>query len=132
MVIVYSLDICNNQAKEINAKESGNSMTVNVNYDIDLNLPAEDYIKEIITKILPNGPKLIMSALSKVDSINKDNLSLSAQVRRGELNYALGYLEALGFVGTIKQGKAVLCTLTPLGRKVYDKFAQDFEISEEE
>ncbi|WP_258297736.1 hypothetical protein [Paenibacillus peoriae] len=108
-------------------------MTFNkANYDIDLNLPTENYLKEIIINILPTGPKLIMKALSKVATMNKDSLSLSAQVRRGELNYALGYLEALGFVGTIPHGKSVLCTLTPLGRKIYDKYTEDFEISEEE
>lgn len=91
------------------------------NFAIDGTL--QPYLEAMI-KNLPNGPKLVMQALAKndKDDYNKENLSLESRVRRGELNYAVCWLEALGLVKFRTNGKAKNYTLTPLGREAFDKF----------
>ncbi|MGU3473146.1 hypothetical protein ACLBWT_18610 [Paenibacillus sp. D51F] len=87
---------------------------------------------EMAVKNLPNGPKLVMQALAKRDW-NKEDLSLKSGVRRGELNFAVCYLEGLGFAGYDKSGRQKLYTLSPLGRRAYEMFNESFhDIKNEE
>jgi len=93
-----------------------------VDYSLDSTL--EPYLKDMSSN-LPNGSKLIMQALSEKD-YNKEDLSLSAKVRRGELNFALNWIEALGFVDFSTSGRQKLYRLTPLGITVFEKFNSIF------
>lgn len=89
------------------------------------------YLEKMITN-LPNGPKLVMQALSKKDW-NKEDLSLRARVRRGELNFAVCWLEALGFAEFNSSGRQKLYSLTPLGHAAYEQFNALFmDITEED
>ncbi len=101
-----------------------------MSFDFELNSALSPYLEKMISH-LPNGPKLVMQALSK-DDWNKEDLSLKSGVRRGELNYALCWLEALGFAEFNTSGRQKLYSLTPLGRKAFDKFNDlFFDIKEE-
>lgn len=99
-------------------------------FDYDLNTPLQPYLRDMIKK-LPNGAKLVMQSLSKQDW-NKEDLSLNSQVRRGELNYAVCWLEALGLARYISSGRQKLYTLTPLGRLAYEEFNTEFHELREE
>jgi predicted transcriptional regulator len=93
-----------------------------INYDLDSKL--HPYLKDMISN-LPNGSKLVMQALSKKD-YNKEDLSLKAGVRRGELNFVLNWIEALGFVLFTTSGRQKLYKLTPLGITVFEEFKPIF------
>lgn len=95
-------------------------------FDLDFNQPTEVYIEHIVS-MLNMGPKLIMRALSNGKSYNKEDLSLQSQIRRGELNFSVTPLEALGFIHLEQSGKSVLHSLTPLGFKVYEKYRHIFD-----
>ncbi|MFX3639829.1 MAG: hypothetical protein ACE3L7_14435 [Candidatus Pristimantibacillus sp.] len=88
------------------------------------------YLEAMVTN-LPNGSKLAVKALSKRD-FNKEDLSLKAGVRRGELNYVLGWIEALGLVAYTTSGRQKLYKLTPLGLKAYEEFESIFHALKEE
>jgi predicted MarR family transcription regulator len=98
--------------------------------DFEFNSQLYPYLKEMIMN-LPNAPKLVMQALSKKD-YNKEDLSLRSGVRRGELNFALCWIEALGFVYYTTSGRQKLYSLTPLGKKVYEEFNDLFHTLKEE
>ncbi|WP_059040704.1 hypothetical protein [Paenibacillus rubinfantis] len=98
--------------------------------DFDLSMQLKPYLESMISK-LPNAPKLIMQALSNKD-YNKEDLSIESRVRRGELNYALCWIEALGFVQFNTSGRQKLYSLTPLGKKVYEEFNDLFHKMNEE
>lgn len=96
----------------------------------DLNSPLQDYLKDMISK-LPNATKLIVQTLAKQD-FNKEDLSLNARVRRGELNAALVWVESLGLVDYSSSGRQKLYSLTPLGRVCFDKYNEIFLTLNEE
>lgn len=98
--------------------------------DFDLSMQLKPYLESMINN-LPNAPKLVMQALSKKD-YNKEDLSLESRVRRGELNYALCWIEALGFVRFNTSGRQKLYSLTPLGKTVYEEFRDLFHNLNEE
>jgi predicted transcriptional regulator len=98
--------------------------------DYDLNSKLHPYLQSMSTN-LPNASKLIMQALSKSD-YNKEDLSLNARVRRGELNFALNWIESLGFVAFSTSGRQKLYQLTPLGVKVFSEFNEIFLTLREE
>lgn len=99
--------------------------------DFDIEGTLEPYLEKMI-KNLPNGPKLVMQALSKKEW-NKEDLSLKSGVRRGELNFAVCWLEALGLAEYEKAARQKLYRLTPLGVKAFQKYNLLFhEIKEEE
>ncbi|MEB9896713.1 hypothetical protein P4K96_25130 [Bacillus cereus] len=95
---------------------------LDINYDLDSRL--YPYLKGMVSN-LPNGSKLVMQALSNKD-YNKEDLSLKAGVRRGELNSALNWIEALGLVAFSTSGRQKLYQLTPLGEKAYKEFNDIF------
>ncbi|MCM3130513.1 hypothetical protein PUW24_00970 (plasmid) [Paenibacillus urinalis] len=99
-------------------------------FSFDLSSELRDYLEKMITN-LPNAPKLVMQSLSKKD-YNKEDLSLESRVRRGELNYAVIWIEALGFVQYNTSGRQKLYSLTPLGIKVYEEFNELFHTLNEE
>ncbi|MFC5402438.1 hypothetical protein [Cohnella soli] len=91
----------------------------------------QPYLEKMI-KNLPNGPKLVMQALSKKDW-NKEDLSLKSGVRRGELNFAVCYLEALGLAEYNSSGRQKLYKLTPLGVSAFEMYNALFmDIKEED
>lgn len=95
-----------------------------------MNTPLEVYLETMISA-LPNASKLIMQTLDKMQSLNKmtfnkEDLALKAQVRRGDLNNALNWIEALGLVSYSPSGKQKLYSLTPLGAEAYKKFNEQF------
>lgn len=99
--------------------------------DFEIEGTLKDYLEKMI-KNLPNGPKLIMLALSKKDW-NKEDLSLKSGVRRGELNFAVCWIEALGFAQFNSSGRQKLYSLTPLGQKAFEMFNPLFlDVTEEE
>jgi predicted transcriptional regulator len=99
--------------------------------DFEIEGTLQPYLQKMIS-YLPNGPKLIMQALSKGDW-NKEDLSLKSGVRRGELNYAVCWLEALGLAQFNSSGRQKLYSLTPLGKSAFEQFNKLFkEIKKEE
>lgn len=99
--------------------------------DFEITGTLQPYLEKMIKK-LPNGPKLVMQALEKKDW-NKEDLSLKSGVRRGELNFAVCWLEALGFAEYNSSGRQKLYSLTPLGRDVFELYNTLFlEIKEED
>ncbi|WP_336775159.1 MULTISPECIES: hypothetical protein [unclassified Paenibacillus] len=99
--------------------------------DFDLNsAQLKPYLKSMIEK-LPNAPKLIMQTLSTRDW-NKEDLSINSRVRRGELNYAILWLEALGLVKYTQSGRQKLYGITPLGEQAYEDFREIFMSLKEE
>ncbi|MBO7745806.1 hypothetical protein I8J29_16480 [Paenibacillus sp. MWE-103] len=99
--------------------------------DFEIEGTLQPYLEKMISN-LPNGPKLVMQALSKKD-YNKEDLSLKARVRRGELNFAVCWLEALGFAEFNSSGRQKLYSLTPLGLAAFEKFNELFmDITEDE
>lgn len=98
--------------------------------DFDLDSKLHPYLQAMISN-LPNASKLIMQTLSQKD-YNKEDLSLNARVRRGELNFALIWLESLGLVVYNTSGRQKLYSLTPLGKKVFEEFNDVFYTLKEE
>lgn len=92
--------------------------------EFELNSNLYPYLKAMISK-LPNASKLLMQSLSK-SAFNKEDLSLNARVRRGELNFALIWIESLGLVTYTTSGRQKLYSLTPLGEKVFEEFNDIF------
>ncbi|MEK4439024.1 hypothetical protein [Paenibacillus sp. FSL K6-2862] len=86
----------------------------------DFNTPLKTYLQNMISQ-LPNGTKLILQTLEKAD-YNKDDLSLNARVRRGELNAALIWAESLGLVSYSTSGRQKVYSLTSLGKLCYEEF----------
>lgn len=112
----------------------GDTLVYNTEYnttiDFELNSPLEDYLSRMIAQI-PNASRLVMQTLAN-KSFNKEDLSLQAKVRRGDLNTALNWIESLGLVGYSTSGRQKLYQLTPLGVKAYNKFNDLFTTLKEE
>lgn len=101
---------------------------------INLNTPLELYLEKMIFN-LPNASKLVMQTLNNnqsKNSFNKEDLSLESRVRRGDLNTALNWIEALGLVAYSPSGKQKLYALTPLGVEAFKKFKEQFHTLREE
>lgn len=103
-------------------------MSSNNEFDFELNTSIDTYFKTMIPN-LPKASKRIINALAEND-YNKEVLSLKSRVRRGELNYAINWIEALGFVGYKTAGRAKLYTLTPLGKTVITEYENLFADSD--
>lgn len=98
--------------------------------NINLNTPLEVYLEKMILN-LPNASKHIMQTLNSMktsnkNSFNKEDLALESRVRRGDLNNALNWIEALGLVSYSPSGKQKLYSLTPLGDQAFSKFKEQF------
>ncbi|MFD2614710.1 hypothetical protein [Paenibacillus gansuensis] len=99
--------------------------------DFEITGTLEPYLEKMIMN-LPNGPKMIMQVLAK-DDFNKEDLSIESRVRRGELNFAVLWLEALGLAQYNSSGRQKLYSLTPLGQSAFKKYNHIFlHITEED
>ena len=68
-----------------------------------------------VQKRLPEEAERITKALEASGSMNKEELSLSASVKRAVLDHVVMQLYALGLVDVSTEGKSKMCSLTSLG-----------------
>ncbi|GKS12963.1 hypothetical protein YDYSY3_39630 [Paenibacillus chitinolyticus] len=92
------------------------------NFQLDSSL--HPYLKAMISKI-PTSSKLVMKTLIE-KPYNKEELSLNARVRRGELNEAITWVEALGLVEYTIAGRSKMYSVTTLGEEAYKEFDDIF------
>lgn len=64
---------------------------------------------------LPDEADRVLRALGEHGRMNKEELSLSARVKRAVLDHVVMQLYALGFVDVATEGKSKICSLTRLG-----------------
>jgi predicted transcriptional regulator len=75
-------------------------------------------IKEFFVKAsnrLPDEAERVLKALVEEGSMNKEELSLTARVKRAVLDHFIMQLYALGLVEVSTEGKSKICSLTKLG-----------------
>jgi predicted transcriptional regulator len=75
-------------------------------------------IKEFFVKAsnrLPDEAERVLKALVEEGSMNKEELSLTARVKRAVLDHISMQLYALGLVEVSTEGKSKICSLTKLG-----------------
>jgi len=78
--------------------------------DITLN----EYLTQA-NKRLPDEAHKVLQALSNEGNMNKEDLSLTARVKRAVLDHIIMQLYALGLVDVSTEGKSKICNLTKLG-----------------
>lgn len=64
---------------------------------------------------LPGEAERVMKALDEQGPMNKEELSLTAKVKRAVLDHVVMQLYALGLVDVTTEGKSKMCNLTSLG-----------------
>lgn len=64
---------------------------------------------------LPDEAERVMTALENNGPMNKEELSLTAKVKRAVLDHVVMQLYALGLVEVTTEGKSKMCSLTSLG-----------------
>lgn len=75
-------------------------------------------LSEYFTKVsdrLPEEAERVLRALIEEGSMNKEELSLTARVKRAVLDHVIMQLFALGLVDVSTEGKSKICSLTKLG-----------------
>jgi len=75
-------------------------------------------LPEYFTKVndrLPGEAERVLKALVEEGSMNKEDLSLTARVKRAVLDHVVMQLFALGLVDVSTEGKSKICSLTRLG-----------------
>ena len=80
--------------------------------DITLN----EYLTQA-NKRLPEEAQKVLQALSTEGNMNKEELSLTARVKRAVLDHIIMQLYALGLVDVSTEGKSKICNLTKLGNE---------------
>ncbi len=73
-----------------------------------------------VTNRLPAEAENVLIALRDDGKMNKEELSLTAKVKRAVLDHIIMQLYALGMVDVTSEGKSRICSLTDLG-EVYLK-----------
>ncbi|MFZ5591639.1 MAG: transcriptional regulator [Bacillota bacterium] len=73
----------------------------------------EYFIK--VSDRLPEEAERVLRALVDQGSMNKEELSLTAKVKRAVLDHVIMQLYALGLVEVSTEGKSKICSLTRLG-----------------
>lgn len=68
-----------------------------------------------VQKRLPDEAENVTKALETAGAMNKEELSLTAHVKRAVLDHVLMQLYALGLVDVSNEGKSKICSLTSLG-----------------
>ena len=68
-------------------------------------------------KRLPTEAKKVLQALFDQGNMNKEELSLTARVKRAVLDHIIMQLYALGLVDVSTEGKSKICNLTKLGNE---------------
>ena len=64
---------------------------------------------------LPGEAERVLKALDHQGSMNKEDLSLTSNVKRAVLDHVVMQLYALGLVEVATEGKSKICSLTCLG-----------------
>lgn len=64
---------------------------------------------------LPDEAGNVLKALEEQGPMNKEELSLTAKVKRAVLDHVVMQLFALGLVDVSTEGKSKMCSLTGLG-----------------
>jgi len=64
---------------------------------------------------LPGEAERVLQALNNQGSMNKEDLSLTSNVKRAVLDHVVMQLYALGLVEVATEGKSKICSLTSLG-----------------
>lgn len=64
---------------------------------------------------LPDEAERVLRALEDYGPMNKEELSLTAKVKRAVLDHVVMQLYALGLVEVATEGKSKMCSLTSLG-----------------
>ncbi len=80
----------------------------------ELSLP--DYFIKVNDR-LPVEAERVLVALVEQGNMNKEELSLSARVKRAVLDHVVMQLYALGLVEVSTEGKSKICSLTALGNE---------------
>lgn len=78
--------------------------------------PLSDYLKKASER-LPEEAARVLDALIREGSMNKEELSLTARVKRAVLDHIVMQLYALGLVEVHTEGKSKICNLTKLGEE---------------
>ncbi|HBC92073.1 MAG TPA: transcriptional regulator [Pelotomaculum sp.] len=64
---------------------------------------------------LPGEAERVLKALDSQGAMNKEDLSLTSNVKRAVLDHVVMQLYALGLVEVATEGKSKICSLTGLG-----------------
>ena len=75
-----------------------------------------DYLLQA-NKRLPDEANMVLNALYNQGSMNKEDLSLTARVKRAVLDHIIMQLYALGLVEVSTEGKSKICVITKLGNE---------------
>lgn len=68
---------------------------------------------------LPEEAERVLQALLEQGNMNKEDLSLSARVKRAVLDHIIMQLYALGLVEISTEGKSKICSATKLGNEFF-------------
>jgi len=68
---------------------------------------------------LPEEAERVLKTLLENGSMNKEDLSLAARVKRAVLDHIIMQLYALGLVEISTEGKSKICSATKLGDEFY-------------
>jgi len=64
---------------------------------------------------LPDDAERVLKTLVEYGPMNKEELSLTAKVKRAVLDHVIMQLFALGLVEVATEGKSKMCSMTSLG-----------------
>lgn len=81
-----------------------------------VNTPLADYFIKVNNR-LPEEAEKVLFALLDQGSMNKEELSLTARVKRAVLDHVIMQLYALGLVEVSTEGKSKICSMTGLGEE---------------
>ncbi|MTI80105.1 MAG: transcriptional regulator [Firmicutes bacterium] len=79
-------------------------------------LTMTDYFKSVKNR-LPNEAYNVLTVLYDDGKMNKEELSLTAKVKRAVLDHIIMQLYVLGLVDVTSEGKSRICSLTKLGEE---------------
>jgi len=68
-----------------------------------------------VSRRLPEEAERVIRSLEEEGPMNKEELSLTAKVKRAVLDHIIIQLYALGLVDVTTEGKSKMCSLTKLG-----------------
>ncbi len=81
-----------------------------------MELTMTEYLHDV-TNRLPKEAENVLRALRDDGKMNKEELSLTAKVKRAVLDHIIMQLYALGMVEVTSEGKSKICSLTDLGKQ---------------
>ncbi|WP_031515571.1 transcriptional regulator [Desulfofalx alkaliphila] len=77
-----------------------------------------------VTNRLPEEADRVLRALHEEGKMNKEELSLTAKVKRAVLDHVIMQLYALGLVEVTSEGKSKICSITKLGEEYFHLYRQ--------